>query len=155
MHATNSGGRTPGSKLPASPSPLLRPDGEGQTVALCLCTGPYQLKMSKLHETYLTRTTGTSTIRRVLQLRISMVCQTGWTMETASTPREGNEPARPAQQGHRSPCTSTAKSLWSSDKAGPWRAVFAARKGSQRPARNCNCGNSTVSPEIPALHMPL
>ena len=28
-HAPNSGGRTPGSKLPASPPPLLRPDGGG------------------------------------------------------------------------------------------------------------------------------
>ena len=49
--------------------------------------------------------------------------------ETCSTPHNRNidHPARAA----------TAKSRWSSDKVGPWRAVFAARKGSRRPARNC------------------
>ena len=30
LHASNSGGRTPGSKLAASPPPLPRPDGGGQ-----------------------------------------------------------------------------------------------------------------------------
>ena len=34
--APNSGGRTPGSKLPASPPPLLRPDGGGQPRS-CTC----------------------------------------------------------------------------------------------------------------------
>ena len=34
-----------------------------------LCTRPYQAILSKLHETCSTRTTGTSTTRRVLQLR--------------------------------------------------------------------------------------
>ena len=38
--ATNSGGRTPGSKLPASPPPLPRPDGGGQPLAVYLCTRP-------------------------------------------------------------------------------------------------------------------
>ena len=33
------GGRTPGSKLPASPPPLPRPDGGG-TLAVYLCTRP-------------------------------------------------------------------------------------------------------------------
>ena len=39
-HATNSGGGTPGSKLPASPPPLPRPDGGGNTLAVYLCTRP-------------------------------------------------------------------------------------------------------------------
>ena len=77
MHATNSGGRTPGSKLPASPSPLLRPDGGGQTLALCLCTGPYQHHTSpKLH-------TGTSiTLSMNCNCGNSMVRRTAWTMGT-------------------------------------------------------------------------
>ena len=39
-HAPNSGGRTPGSKLPASPPPLPRPDGGGEPLAVYLCTRP-------------------------------------------------------------------------------------------------------------------
>ena len=38
-------------------------------MALCLCTGLYLHTLSKLHETCSTRTTGTLTTRRVLQLR--------------------------------------------------------------------------------------
>ena len=44
---------------------------------------------------------------RVLQLGMSMVKRTVWTMETASAQRRGSEPARPAQQGHRPPCPAT------------------------------------------------
>ena len=129
--------------------------------ALYLCTIPQKVyPLNQLHHRTTVRsrlsperrhqenspicTSGTSTIRRVLHLRISMVCQTGETMETSSASRQRSEPARPAQQGHQSPCTATAKSLWSSNKAGPWRAVKAARKGNRRPARNCNCGITTV-----------
>ena len=39
-HATNSGGRTPGSKLPASPPPLLRPDGGGTPWPCACAQGP-------------------------------------------------------------------------------------------------------------------
>ena len=39
-NATNSGGRTPGSKLPASPPPLLRPDGGGQPWPCTCVHGP-------------------------------------------------------------------------------------------------------------------
>ena len=146
MHATNSGGRTPSSKLPASPPPLPRPDGGGQTLALCLCTGPYQLTLSKLDDTCSTRTTGTSTIRRVLQLPISMVSQTGWTMETASASRQGSEPARP-QQGHRSPCTATTRMGHGELSLRHEREVDDLRRTAT--------AESPVSPKIPALHMPL
>ena len=37
---TKLGGRTPGSKLPASPPPLPRPNGGGTTLAVYLCTRP-------------------------------------------------------------------------------------------------------------------
>ena len=86
-----------------------------------------------------------------------------WTKNPINpTPPQGNceistvsrKIVQSAQQGHRTPCTATLTSLWSSDKAGPWGSVFAARKRSRLPA-NCNCGVSTVSPEIPALKMPL
>ena len=39
-HAPNSGGRTPGSKLPASPPPLPRPDGGGQPWPCACAHGP-------------------------------------------------------------------------------------------------------------------
>ena len=38
--APNSGGRTPGSKLPASPPPLPRPDGGGQPWSCTFVHGP-------------------------------------------------------------------------------------------------------------------
>ena len=34
-----------GVRLSATPPPLPRPNGGGQTLALCLCTGPYQASM--------------------------------------------------------------------------------------------------------------
>ena len=40
MHASNSGGRTPESKLPASPPPLPRPDGGGQPWPCTCAHGP-------------------------------------------------------------------------------------------------------------------
>ena len=52
--APNSGGRTPGSKLPASPPPLPRPDGGG-TLAVYLCTRPKKAFPSH-HEMQLQRT---------------------------------------------------------------------------------------------------
>ena len=45
-------------RLPATPPPLPRPNGGGQNLALCLCTGPCQLTLSKLHEACSTCTTG-------------------------------------------------------------------------------------------------
>ena len=47
------GGRTPGSKLPASPPPLPRPDGGG-TLAVYLCTRPKKAFLSH-HEMQLRR----------------------------------------------------------------------------------------------------
>ena len=51
-HATNSGGRTPGSKLPASPPPLPRPDGGGTPGRVPVYTAQKRqagLKLQSLH----------------------------------------------------------------------------------------------------------
>ena len=113
------GGRTPGSKLPASPPPLLRPDGGGQTLALCLCKGPYQHILSKLHETCSTRTTGTSTTQRVLQIRNLY--------GPPDRPDHGNRPLRHDRevnlldkQGHRPPYSATSmvkRTVWTMEPA--------------------------------------
>ena len=65
IHAPNLGARSPESKLPARRS----------TLALCRCTGPYQLTLSKHHETCSTCKTGTSnTVSMNCNWRISVVC---------------------------------------------------------------------------------
>ena len=67
--------------------PLLRPDGGGQTLALCLCTGPYQITLSMLHETCSTRITGTWTTS-------SMNCNWGITVVCLNSQDQGNLPLR-------------------------------------------------------------
>ena len=41
------GGRSPGSKTPGDPATPSPPLWRGSTLALCLCTGPYQLELSR------------------------------------------------------------------------------------------------------------
>ena len=63
--APNSGGRTPGSKLPASPPPLPRPDGGGQPWP-CACAHGPEKEAPSAHQRVdelplMPHTTGTST----------------------------------------------------------------------------------------------
>ena len=68
--ATNSGGRTPGSKLLAGVTATPFP-------ALCLCTGPYQHTLSKLHESCSTAQQEHRPPGAYCNCEISMVRQTG------------------------------------------------------------------------------
>ena len=98
-HASNSGGRTPGSKLPASPPPLPRPDGGGQPWPCAYAQSP---KTSCLMQKTPTCNCGISMVRRTMGTRLCV-----------TTRKNGT--CRPAQRGHQSPCprTATAESHWS------------------------------------------
>ena len=91
QYAPNSGGRTPGSKLPASPPPLLRPSGGGQP---WLKAATSQLTSQHEHRT----STTVNELQKVIDNTAPVVAQKGH----AQQGHQGH-----AQQGHRQnqPCT--------------------------------------------------
>ena len=86
-HASNSGGRTPGSKLPASPPPLPRPNGGGQPGPV-----PVHRALNPPSNSRLCMDTGTS--------KLSMNCATSLTKASVV-----------AHNGHATTCTANVDHL--------------------------------------------
>ena len=104
-----------GARLPATPPPLPRPNGAGQPITLCLCTGPQPyLQALPGHLEHATRRMKRSTHQ----------AGTGETRtDQTVTPVDL---ARPAQRGHGPSCRrETGQSPWSQ---GPRGAASAARQ---------------------------
>ena len=149
-----------GARLPASPPPLLRPDGGGSTLALCLCTGP--CKHIRRHNSRLCMITGTS---KTIDERRHVIDHTALVVAQRRAQRQCPSKTAHAQHSSAVSCTSALENcrtcktnvdhltnvlqlenLW---VIGPGESASAPRQGCQRPgpknSMSCNCGISTVS----------
>ena len=104
--APNSGGRTPGSKLPASPPPLPHPNGGG-TRAVYLCTRPKKPTRHAMNRTI-------------------------WN-ETSTITRHGDASTSAAHWSRKRQCSLPTQSTWT--RLLQWhRRCFLSSRGHGRPA---------------------